>query len=384
MGRDSASDDIALSRDVRDAFILRELHLRSSAEFIESGSLRIVAGTWNVNGRPATESLRTWLRPRPVPPPTSEPVSPSIAPTDQIHTDLYVVGLQEVDLSKEAYLVLDSTKEQEWSRAIELAINSSSLPQHPQYRKVASKQLIGMLVLVYARLEIADDIHDIRVDSVGTGIMGIMGNKGGVAIRLMYQFTTMCFVNSHLAHDVTQIERRNQDYMDICRRMTFNDRYQQNDTLSSIDRPKLLWIGDLNYRVPLTDERVRMTLLGGQYDVLLEHDQLRTVQKEGQAFADFREGEIRFPPTFKYEIGSHALDEKRVPSWCDRVLWWTRQPSSIEAPYYSPTSSYSLSDHKPVAAVFDVNVKCFNKQKYTETHDALVREFDRLESTCVP
>ncbi|KAM3530999.1 hypothetical protein MY4038_004671 [Beauveria bassiana] len=64
-------------------------------------------------------------------------------------------------------------------------------------------------------------------------------------------------------------------------------------------------------------------------DSLLPHDQLREVIARRKAFHDgWREGPVTFLPTYKYDVGSVALfdssEKRRAPSWCDRILYRTR------------------------------------------------------------
>lgn len=65
-------------------------------------------------------------------------------------------------------------------------------------------------------------------------------------------------------------------------------------------------------------------------DSLLPHDQLKRAITSKRAFHDgWREGTIRFLPTYKYDVGSvHMFDsseKQRAPSWCDRILYRTKR-----------------------------------------------------------
>ena len=48
--------------------------------------------------------------------------------------------------------------------------------------------------------------------------MGLVGNKGGVGVRLTFHQTRICFVNSHLPAHQPEIERRNEDFHHISNR----------------------------------------------------------------------------------------------------------------------------------------------------------------------
>ena len=63
---------------------------------------------------------------------------------------------------------------------------------------------------------------------------------------------------------------------------------------------------------------------------LLVHDQLHLQMHSRKAFHDgWREGIIDFLPTYKYDVGSVGMfdssEKQRGPSWCDRILYRTRQ-----------------------------------------------------------
>lgn len=85
----------------------------------------------------------------------------------------------------------------------------------------------------------------------------------------------------------------------------------------------MFWIGDLNYRIDMPDEQVRVLCAQEQWDELYAHDQLRHQIRAGLAFEAWLEEPLRFAPTYKYDPGTTNYDsseKNRIPAWCDRVL----------------------------------------------------------------
>jgi hypothetical protein len=46
-----------------------------------------------------------------------------------------------------------------------------------RYCLVASKQMVGLFLMIWARKDIRDDIRNLKVSCVGRGLMGYLGNK---------------------------------------------------------------------------------------------------------------------------------------------------------------------------------------------------------------
>lgn len=148
-----------------------------------------------------------------------------------------------MDLGKGAYVVYDPTYETEWTAAI-----ATVLGDH--YEKVASHQLIGLFLIIFANKALIPAITSVEKSHLPTGHFALLGNKGAAAVRLQCYDTTICFVNVHLYHVADAIEKRRADIKRILRELIFDD-------AQSIKGHDLVFLfGDLNYRVrPLLNGR---------------------------------------------------------------------------------------------------------------------------------
>ncbi|KAF2430396.1 DNase I-like protein, partial [Tothia fuscella] len=167
---------------------------------------------------------------------------------------LYVLGLQEVvDVTSPSEALKPYTD----PAAANKFKSSLSAALPPGYELIAEQQLIGLLLLIYASPAVAKDVKSVSTTSVGTGVMGYMGNKGAVTARLVLGETTrLVFVDCHLGAGVDKgaVERRNWDAGQILSRTKFEpikDSMDLNQTSGEQigDEDFAFWFGDLNYRL---------------------------------------------------------------------------------------------------------------------------------------
>lgn len=96
---------------------------------------------------------------------------------------------------------------------------------HSKYRMVASKKMVGVFISVWLREQVLEKycVSNVRVSSVACGVMGYLGNKGCVAVSMLIEGTSFCFVAAHLASGEKEGDegRRNHQVAEIFRRTSF-------------------------------------------------------------------------------------------------------------------------------------------------------------------
>ena len=200
---------------------------------------------------------------------------------------LYVLGLQEiVDVNSAAEALrpyVDPAPSNRWKAAV-----SAALPNG--YELVADKQLVGLLILIYASPSVAPSVTSVSVTSVGTGLMGVMGNKGAVTARIILGETTrMVFINCHMAAGAEKgsIEKRNWDAEQIMTRTKFDPIQHPGGVIEEYgegigDEDFAFWFGDLNYRLntlPGADVR-RLLMLHTRNEYDIQQTSLRKIDRE--------------------------------------------------------------------------------------------------------
>uniref|UniRef100_A0A8C7IBX8 phosphoinositide 5-phosphatase n=1 Tax=Oncorhynchus kisutch TaxID=8019 RepID=A0A8C7IBX8_ONCKI len=336
-------------------------------------TIRVSVGTWNVNGGKQfrsiafrNQTLNDWLLDAPMKAglPDFQGEELSSQPPD-----IFAIGFEEmVELNAGNIVSASTTNQKLW--AAELQKNIS---RDHKYVLLASEQLVGVCLFVFIRPHHAPYIRDVAVDTVKTGMGGATGNKGGVAIRMLFHTTSICFVCSHFAAGQSQVKERNDDYNEITRKLTF----PMGRLLYSHDY--IFWCGDFNYRISQPNEEVKELIRQQNWEALTAGDQLVDQKNQGLVFRGFIEGNLDFAPTYKYDLFSDDYDtsEKcRTPAWTDRCLWKRRKWNfdktgergrlgvrSMSGPSHCPgelkyygRAELKTSDHRPVMAVMDIDV----------------------------
>ncbi|KAK5967514.1 INositol Polyphosphate-5-Phosphatase [Trichostrongylus colubriformis] len=182
--------------------------------------------------------------------------------------------------------------------------------------------------------------------------------KGAIGVCLRLYQRWVVIIACHLTH-ATALQRI-QDYHKVMKTLKFQtlSSFKGSDDIFHADC--VLWLGDLNFRIT-KDSGVNwksQLLEPNTRDIenTMLNDELGLVRQKELAFSEFSEAPVTFAPTHKFEVGSNDYVPNRIPSFTDRILYWTKQPNWIECTAYSCIQKPSQSDHRPVYAIFRLEV----------------------------
>ncbi|XP_033955472.1 inositol polyphosphate 5-phosphatase K isoform X2 [Pseudochaenichthys georgianus] len=292
-------------------------------------------------------------------------------------TDIYVIGLQEVNATPVRF-ISDLLVEDSWSHVFMETLAPRG------FVKVTSVRMQGLLLLVFAKQMHLPFIRNIQTTYTRTGIFGYWGNKGGVSVRFSFYGHMVCFLNCHLAAHMNYALQRVDEIEHILEKQDFDI----TDTPHVRDHKVVFWFGDLNFRI--ADHGLhflRSSINSERLNLLWSKDQLTMMKKNEPFLQEFEEGPLNFKPTYKFNRNSDTYDtsgKKRKPAWTDRILWRIKPktlpseddddqasmstvdeteeyPLLVIQDKYTCDMSYGVSDHKPVIATFSLELKkCYD------------------------
>ncbi|MGH0143894.1 UNVERIFIED_CONTAM: hypothetical protein FKN15_001164 [Acipenser sinensis] len=217
----------------------------------------------------------------------------------------------------------------------------------------------GVFLLVFAKYYHLPFLRGVQTESTRTGLGGYWGNKGGVGARMAIFGHMVCFLNCHLPAHMENSEQRMEDFESILQQQQF----EGQSANGVLDHDVVFWFGDLNFRIEALDMHfVKSSIDGNKLSTLWEKDQLNMAKESETVLEGFHEGPLKFPPTYKFDVGTNTYDTSLYDSHMHM--------------------EYLTSDHKPVSAIFTLRfpykvdlplVQFFVEDEWTKVSDAIVK-----------
>lgn len=356
-------------------YVVEQLNSRKYvSEYTSCEPIYVWCGTMNLNGKidGLKEDLSPWLYAK----------SKGFA----FDYDVVCVGFQEVvELSPQQIMSTDPSVRILWEKKVKESLNANpgamrSEKSGDEYVLLRSGQLVGAALMVFVKSKILGNIRNVEGAIKKTGLSGMAGNKGAVAVRMDIQNTSLCVVTAHLAAGFANDEERNRDYRTIAQGIRFVG------GRGIEDHDAVIWLGDFNYRIGLGHEEAMGLVEQLQnpqagpkaeeaLEKLYENDQLNIQMVAGQVFPWYQEMRVNFLPTYKFDVGTDKYDSSekaRIPAWCDRVIYKSNTKSGqdggrcLKGLEYGSVQELRFSDHRPVYATFELDVAVVDEAKKSQ------------------
>ncbi|KAL0491167.1 inositol polyphosphate 5-phosphatase [Acrasis kona] len=352
LGKDDQPKESEESRAIQSKFKSR------IDEYAEKKDVSVVVATWNVASAVprSVKTISSWLN------------------IEEKEADIYVVTLQEIDMTASSLWYEETERGSEWIGMLNSVFKSKS--RKNQYICLRVHQLSGLFGAVFIKNKHKEHIANLKSHVQRVGFMGVVGNKGAIAFRFRLYFTWFCFVVAHMTAHVEQLSRRNQDYQDIMQ----GCRFQGAGPNTPLEHDVCIFGGDLNYRMVKSYEEICDAIDKHDLNYLYRNDQLQLEMKNMGAFWEFKEPAINFLPTYRFETGTEIYDQsekKRIPSYTDRILYRCDDAvANVNCLEYKCGHTTFISDHKYVTALFEVSARVENREKARKVYDEVCCEYD--------
>eukprot|EP01126_Amoeba_proteus_P040653 TRINITY_DN4344_c0_g1_i5.p1 TRINITY_DN4344_c0_g1~~TRINITY_DN4344_c0_g1_i5.p1 ORF type:complete len:429 (-),score=70.77 TRINITY_DN4344_c0_g1_i5:188-1474(-) len=194
-------------------------------------------------------------------------------------------------------------------------------------------------------------------------VTGLNRTRGALVCRFDFYNTSFCFV-------CVKLSTEEQDKAELIKEFFSQTHFLQtpkNRTISGHDY--IFFFGDVGYQLESSVNRAEILarLENGSLDWLLSKDLLRQEHLSGKILKDFSEGPINFFPTSKFNIGidpdTYVFSSR--PGWTDRILWYVSPNKNLSAEQliYSHSRGVYFSQHRPVKALFRLDIRITDMEK---------------------
>lgn len=260
----------------------------------------------------------------------------------------------------------------------------ASLGGGQEFDELCRETLLQMRLQVFVRRRSAAGLVQGKCESsyAATGLLGVVGNKGGIAARVMIHNTSIMFVACHLAaHEGAEYRaHRLSNLREILSTATaLGPLAVELGGDGHLCSSYTFLMGDLNFRLhestlnAALDEAGMKDASGTAWDrtsaiairgtasqraaLFRAGDELLQCMATGSCLQGFAEAPAAFAPTFKLLKDGSGYNPKRLPAWTDRVLCHSlpgvRQNLKVRR-YSSVLVPDITSDHMPVVCSFEV------------------------------
>ncbi|XP_038601832.1 phosphatidylinositol polyphosphate 5-phosphatase type IV [Tachyglossus aculeatus] len=332
------------SKDVRSRSYLEGSLLANGAllgaeelvRYFPDRNIGLFVATWNMQGqKELPENLDDFLLP---------------SETDYAQ-DMYIIGVQE-----------GCSDRREWEIRLQETLG-------PHYVMLYSAAHGVLYMSVFIRRDLIWFCSEVEYATVTTRIVSQIKTKGALGIGFTFFGTSFLFITSHFTSGDGKVSERMVDYnktiqaLALPRNVPDTNPYRSSSSDVTTRFDEVFWFGDFNFRLNggrVAVESILKQNLETDMSELLQRDQLIKEMNKGSIFKGFKEAEIHFLPSYKFDVGRDSYDttsKQRTPSYTDRVVYRSRVKDDISPVKYSSCPGIKTSDHRPVFGLFRVKVK---------------------------